>query len=46
MSLHESEHVRALMRAGCFAGFSLAAIWTSFVQSKGTAQGAFFDPIT
>ncbi|KAG2453357.1 hypothetical protein HYH02_001581 [Chlamydomonas schloesseri] len=30
----------------CFNGFNLASIWSSFVQSRGTRQGAFFDPDT
>lgn len=30
----------------CFNGFSLTAIWSSFVQSEGTQQGGFFDPDT
>lgn len=33
-------------RTVCFSGFNLGAIWSSFVQSAGTKQGAFFDPIT
>ncbi|GLI66107.1 hypothetical protein VaNZ11_009817, partial [Volvox africanus] len=30
----------------CFNGFSLTAIWSSFIQSHGTQHGAFFDPET
>ncbi|KXZ51311.1 hypothetical protein GPECTOR_13g798 [Gonium pectorale] len=30
----------------CFNGFNLAAIWSSFIQTQGTRQGAFFDPVT
>ncbi|GIL56783.1 hypothetical protein Vafri_12094 [Volvox africanus] len=30
----------------CFNGFSLTAIWSSFIQSQGTKHGAFFDPET
>ncbi|GIL84486.1 hypothetical protein Vretifemale_13149, partial [Volvox reticuliferus] len=30
----------------CFNGFSLTAIWSSFIQSQGTKHGAFFDPDT
>jgi hypothetical protein len=32
--------------ADCFNGFSLTAIWSSFIQSEGTKQGSFFDPDT
>lgn len=36
----------SMLPPDCFNGFSLAAIWSSFVQSEGTKQGAFFDPDT
>ncbi|GFR44062.1 hypothetical protein Agub_g5222 [Astrephomene gubernaculifera] len=30
----------------CWNSFSLVSIWSSFIQSEGTQQGAFFDPAT
>ncbi|MEW5311588.1 MAG: hypothetical protein WDW38_003291 [Sanguina aurantia] len=32
--------------ANCANGHNLAAIWSSYIQTSGPSQGAFFDPLT